>query len=134
MMGRSCDRRFGDQESRSERFRRRTIRQAKELNEILANIGLPTTHVPSLSQTRPALKECICGRLFHPRRAGLHLKPADITDKPPVVRKGGTEAVFDQRMKGLLSTIAGGYGSANSSKIGQPSIWKSAKVDESAEI
>jgi adenylate kinase len=92
----------------------RTIGQARELDTILAKIGLPLTHVPYLNVTRPALKERICGRLFHPGSGRVyhrtHNPPKvagkdDVTGEPLIVRKDDTEAVFDQRMKEYDATF-----------------------------
>lgn len=92
----------------------RTIGQAETLNEILERLNQPITHVPYLNITRAALKERVCGRLFHPGSGRVYHRKYnppkvdmkdDITGEALIIRKDDTEEVFDQRMREYDATF-----------------------------
>ncbi|OHT05034.1 Adenylate kinase [Tritrichomonas foetus] len=92
----------------------RTIGQARQLDDIVNEMGIPITHVPYLNITRAALKERVCGRLFHPGSGRVYHRSYnppkvpmkdDITGEPLIIRKDDTEEVFDARMKEYDATF-----------------------------
>ena len=91
----------------------RTIGQTKMLDEMLAKIGQPITHVLYLKVSTDILKERICGRLFHPGSGRTYHKKFhppkkemtdDITGEPLIIRKDDTEEAFLERMRQYEAT------------------------------
>ena len=92
----------------------RTIGQARQLDQIVNEMGIPITHVPFLNITHDALKERVCGRLFHPGSGRVYHRKFhppkvpgkdDITGEPLIIRKDDTEEVFEARMREYNATF-----------------------------